>query len=274
MEGDGVGLSCRDRGGSGTPVVLLHGPAGHAGERDAVARALSPRRVVAAGRRGHGAMPTAAAHPHLVRAPVLVGTDPGGPDPNVQAEIGSWLGSWPAPFPSREAVVAFLGGECGRRALGRPPDWRSAAAAGGPRSDRDAIVGSPAENARHSFWDAWAGVTCPVLAALGQSGIIRPQDSGAMLRRHPGTAAVSVPGTGHDVPLERPDVLRQLRLEFLDEVAAHPAPDGPDHRTPCGPGGRPRTSAGVRQPAASARPRPVGARTPVGEFRPRLDAQA
>jgi pimeloyl-ACP methyl ester carboxylesterase len=40
---------CRDWGGSGPPVVLLHGLAGHSGEWDLVAEALSARfRVVAA----------------------------------------------------------------------------------------------------------------------------------------------------------------------------------------------------------------------------------
>lgn len=133
VERDGVRLSCRDWGGSGTPVVLLHGLAGHAGEWDAVARDLSPRhRVVAVDQRGHGAserrprnvsraayvadvvavleglglrrpvlvgqslgghtaMLAAAAHPGLFRALVLVEAGPGGPNPNVQAEIGGWL---------------------------------------------------------------------------------------------------------------------------------------------------------------------------------------
>ncbi|MET9934700.1 MULTISPECIES: alpha/beta fold hydrolase [unclassified Streptomyces] len=53
---EGVRIACRDRGGSGIPVVLLHGLAGHAGEWDPVARGLSPRhRVVAVDQRGHGA---------------------------------------------------------------------------------------------------------------------------------------------------------------------------------------------------------------------------
>lgn len=53
---DGVRLACRDFGGPGRPVVLLHGLAGHAGEWDAAARTLSPRyRVVTLDQRGHGA---------------------------------------------------------------------------------------------------------------------------------------------------------------------------------------------------------------------------
>ncbi|MFE5480974.1 alpha/beta fold hydrolase [Streptomyces sp. NPDC056527] len=267
VERDGVRLSCRDWGGSGPPVVLLHGLAGHAGEWDALARALSPRyQVVAVDQRGHGAserlprevsraayvadvvavleqldlhrpvligqslgghtaMLTAAAHPHLVRALVLVEAGPGGPNPNVQAEIGGWLDAWPTPFASRESAVEFLGG--GAVGEGWAAGLEERAGDWWPRFDRDVMVASLAENARRSFWDEWARVTCPVLAVLGQSGIIAPQESEAMLRRHPGTTAVSVPDTGHDVHLERPDVLRHLLREFLDGLAAHPASGQP-----------------------------------------------
>ncbi|MER5965160.1 alpha/beta hydrolase [Streptomyces sp. NPDC002057] len=53
---DGVRLVCRDWGGSGTDVLLLHGLAGHSGEWDATARLLrdSGHRVVALDQRGHG----------------------------------------------------------------------------------------------------------------------------------------------------------------------------------------------------------------------------
>lgn len=53
---DGVRLACRDWGGPGQPLLLLHGLAGHAGEWGALARCLSSRyRVVAVDQRGHGA---------------------------------------------------------------------------------------------------------------------------------------------------------------------------------------------------------------------------
>ncbi|MFI1654584.1 alpha/beta fold hydrolase [Streptomyces sp. NPDC020472] len=267
VERDGVRLSCRDWGGSGPSVVLLHGLAGHAGEWDDLARDLSRRhRVVAVDQRGHGAserlprdagraayvadavavieqlglrqpvlvgqslgghtaMLTAAAHPRLVRALVLVEAGPGGPNPNVQAEIGGWLDSWPAPFPSRNAAVDFLGG--GAVGEGWAAGLEERGGGWWPRFDRDVMVDSLAENARRSFWDEWARITCPVLAVLGQSGIIPPQESEAMLRQRPGATAVSVPGTGHDVHLERPDVLRRLIRDFLDELAAHPARERP-----------------------------------------------
>lgn len=91
---DGVRLVCRDSGGPGQPVVLLHGLAGHAGEWDRTAQRLSPRhRVIALDQRGHGASER---HPQDVsrdayvadviavldqlalRRPVLVGQSLGG----------------------------------------------------------------------------------------------------------------------------------------------------------------------------------------------------
>ena len=50
-----VELACRDFGGTGPPVLFLHGLAGHAGEWDATAEPLTASyRVLALDQRGHG----------------------------------------------------------------------------------------------------------------------------------------------------------------------------------------------------------------------------
>ncbi|WP_217210634.1 alpha/beta fold hydrolase [Streptomyces sp. AC550_RSS872] len=255
---DDVRISCRDWGGSGLPVVLLHGLAGHAGEWDAIARDLSPRyRVVAVDQRGHGAserrprdvsraayvadtvavleqlslrqpvlvgqslgghtaMLAAAAYPGLFRALVMVEAGPGGPNRDVQTEIGGWLDSWPRPFPSREAAVEFLGG--GPVGEGWAAGLVEQDGGWWPRFDRDVMVESLAEIAQRSFWDEWLRVACPALAVLGQSGIISSGEIDEMLRQRPETVALSVPGTGHDVHLERPDVLRHVLRGLLGNV--------------------------------------------------------
>lgn len=256
---DGVRLACRDRGGPGQPVILLHGLAGHAGEWDALARLLGPgRRVVTVDQRGHGAaerhpqdvsraayvsdaiavadqldlerpvligqslgghtaMLTAAAHPERVRALVLVEAAPGRADPNTPAKIGNWLDSWPKPFASHEAAVRFLGG--GRLGEGWAAGLEERDGGRWPRFDRDVMVGSITENARRSFWDEWSAVTCPTLVVLAQDGFIPPQEVDGMLRRRPATVGVSVPGAGHDVHLEQPEILCDLISGFLDEHA-------------------------------------------------------
>lgn len=261
VRGD-VRLHCRDWGGSGTPVVLLHGLAGHAGEWDAAARDLSGRhRVVAVDQRGHGAserrprdvsraafvadvvavldqldlrepvlvgqslgghtaMLTAAAHPGLLRALVMVEAGPGGSSPETAAQIGSWFDSWPAPFPSRAAAVEFLGG--GPVGEGWADGLEERDGGWWPRFDRRVMVDSLAEIARRDYWEEWAGITCPTLVVLGQSGIIAPEESGRMLRQRPETVAMSIPGTGHDLHLERPEALRETLHRFLRDVTERP----------------------------------------------------
>ncbi|WP_030751060.1 alpha/beta fold hydrolase [Streptomyces sp. NRRL S-31] len=255
---DGVRLVCRDWGGPGPAVVLLHGLAGHAGEWDGLARRLAGRfRVVAVDQRGHGAgerrpddvsraahvadvvtvagrlgldrpvlvgqslgghtaMLTAAAHPGLVRALVLVEAAPGDPDPTAPGTVGAWLDSWPVPFPSRRAAVSFFGGgpvgEGWAAGLERHEDgWR-------PRFDRDVMVASLAENARRSSRPEWRRVGCPTLAVFAQSSLIPERDVDAMLGQRPRTLSASVPGTGHDLHLERPEVLHGLLEGFLIDL--------------------------------------------------------
>ncbi|WP_031478527.1 alpha/beta fold hydrolase [Streptomyces bicolor] len=256
---DGVRLVCRDWGGPGRPVVLLHGLAGHAGEWDALARDLSSRyRVVAVDQRGHGsserrpgdvsraayvadvvalaerlalrrpvlvgqslgghtAMLTAAAHPALVHALVLVEAGPGGPNPDAPADIGAWLDSWPTPFPSREAAAAFLGG--GTVGAGWAAGLEERADGWWPRFDRDVMVRSLAENARRSFHREWGRIACPTLVVLAQSGIISGPEADEMLRLRPDTHAMSIPGTGHDLHLEQPGILHAALSEFLGGLA-------------------------------------------------------
>jgi pimeloyl-ACP methyl ester carboxylesterase len=161
-------------------------------------------------------MLTAAAHPDLFRGLILVEAAPGGPKPRVPQEIGAWLDSWPVPFPSREAAVPFFGGgpvgEGWAAGLERHEDgWR-------PRFDRDVMVASVAENARRSFRSAWRHVACPTLVVLAGSSFVPAADIDAMLGERPETRAVCLPGTGHDVHLERPGVLHGLLVDFFEDL--------------------------------------------------------
>jgi pimeloyl-ACP methyl ester carboxylesterase len=260
---DGVRISCRDWGGAGPPVVLLHGLAGHAGEWDTTSQRLRARhRVVAVDQRGHGAserhprdrsraayiadvvavldqlelhqpvlvgqslgghtaMLTATAHPELVRALVLVEAGPGGSSPEAVAEIGAWFDSWPTPFPSLEAAVKFLGG--GPVGEGWASGLEERDDGWWPRFDREVMVDSLSENARRAYWEEWTGIACLTLVVLGQSGIITPDESGRMLQQRPETAALSIPGTGHDLHLEQPDTLLEALGWFLHGLTEPPA---------------------------------------------------
>lgn len=83
------------------------------------------------------------------------------------------------------------------------------------------MVRSLADTACRSFWGEWERVTCPTLVVLARSGIIPALEIDVMLRLRPATTAVSVPRTGHDLHLERPDALYGALSEFLDAHAGH-----------------------------------------------------
>ncbi|MBT2441104.1 alpha/beta hydrolase [Streptomyces sp. ISL-36] len=168
---------------------------------------------------GHTAMLTAAAHPGRLLGLVLVEAGPGGPNPGVTEEIGGWLASWPVPFPTRDAAVRFLGG--GPVGEGWADGLERRERDGGgwwPRFDPDVMVRSLAENATRAFWSEWEAVDCPTLAVVAQNGIIEPAQFDGMVRRRPGLRAASVPGTGHDLHLERPDALHHVLTDFLGEL--------------------------------------------------------
>ncbi|MEU4100181.1 alpha/beta hydrolase [Streptomyces tanashiensis] len=164
---------------------------------------------------GHTALLTAAAHPGLPRALVLVEAGPGRAEPDVAEQIGGLLGAWPVPFPSREAAVAYLGD--GNRAIGEGWAGGLEERDGGfwPRFDPDVMVRSLDENSRRAFWGEWAAVDCPGLAVLGENGIIGGDEYAEMVRLRPALHGVSVPGAGHDVHLERPAVLGEVILDLV-----------------------------------------------------------
>ncbi|MFB7227081.1 alpha/beta fold hydrolase [Streptomyces fimicarius] len=149
---------------------------------------------------GLTALLTAAAHPEVCRALILIEAGPGGPNPGLPEQIGRWLDSWPVPFPDREAAEAFFGGGPAGRA------WAASLAPGPgglhPRVDRDVMVATVQENAHRDHWDAWDRVRCPVLVVRGENGTMKPKEAEQMRARHAATRTVVVPDAGHDAHLD------------------------------------------------------------------------
>ncbi len=155
------------------------------------------------------AMLTAARHPDLVRALVLVEAADGEPDPETPRRIERWLASWPLPFASRAEAAAFLGG--GPVGAGWAAGLEEREDGWWPRFEPDVMVRSIER------WDPrWDHVACPALVVRAENGIITAADAAEMTRRRPGTRVVTVAGAGHDVHLEAPEAVRDAITEFLD----------------------------------------------------------
>ncbi|MFE1266428.1 alpha/beta fold hydrolase [Streptomyces sp. NPDC058758] len=165
---------------------------------------------------GHAALLAAARRDPRVAGAVLVEAGPAGSTPEEVAGVAGWLRGWPVPFASREAAVAYFGGGCVGEGWADGLDERD----GGwwPRFDAGVLAASLDENAVRSWWEEWDAVDVPLLAVLGQHGIIDAEQWDGMARRQPGLRGVCLPGAGHDVHLERPDEVYGAVAAFLREV--------------------------------------------------------
>ncbi|MCO5970228.1 alpha/beta fold hydrolase [Actinoallomurus soli] len=257
---DGVRLLVRDHGGSGTPVVLLHGLAGHSGEWDETAAWLrEAHRVVVFDQRAHGASErcpadvSRAAYVSDVVAVIdalrlgralLVGQSLGGhtamlaaaarPDlvralVMIEAAPGDAAPGLPEDIENRLASwpVPFRSREAAVGFFGGGPVGTSWAAGLAerrdgwwPRFEPGFMVRSVAELSRRSFWPEWRMVRCPALVVLAESGMFPAGAAREIARDRPSTHVVTVPGAGHDVHLEKPEPVRAAITEFLRELGA------------------------------------------------------
>lgn len=158
-------------------------------------------------------MLAAAARPDLVHALVMIEAGPGGTAEDLPRDIGEWLASWPVPFPSREAAIAFFGG--GSVGWGWAAGLEERRDGWWPRFEPDLMVRSVAELSQRSFWPEWRQVTCRALVVLAESGMFSTDTAREIARGRPDTTVVTVPGAGHDVHLEQPEPVRAAITEFL-----------------------------------------------------------
>ncbi|MGW2623117.1 alpha/beta fold hydrolase [Micromonospora taraxaci] len=227
---DGLKLSYLDFGGSGIPLLALHGHYNEASAFAPLAEALAPRwRVIALDQRGHGESDRAesygrddyvadvdAFHRHLGVGPVpVLGHSLGGvnayqyagrhPD-RVSALIVEDIGAvvdcdWsfttrlPREAPSREALASALGAaapylECSFRQL--KDGW------GFSFDIDDTVTSQKALNGDH--WTDWVAVSCPTLLIRGtRSDELAADHAREMIARRPGSAQLVELPAGHVV---------------------------------------------------------------------------
>ncbi|WP_369196500.1 alpha/beta fold hydrolase [Streptomyces djakartensis] len=253
---DGTRLACTDHRPAdppgATPLLLLHGLAGHQGEWDALAAHLSAdgHRVVTYDARGHGASTrspadtTRAAHVQdavtvidtLDLAPVtLLGQSLGGHTALLLAashphlvtslilveagpggpapELPGRIARWLDSWPTPFASPGETAQFLGHEAWTRTLEHRRDG--WHPSFDRATMISTVAELATQAYWQDWARVTCPTLLVQAEHGTMRPDEPATMLTRRPQTRLVRIPHASHDVHLDQPARLHEAVRAFL-----------------------------------------------------------
>lgn len=142
----------------------------------------------------------------LVEAALVLCDTPGGySDPEVarlMAQRPAGRGAFAPSFADREPELAFLYREIQRSTPDRAPGGRPRAAAGPGAAPTDI-----APVIEHEI---------PILFVVGEEdSILPPAALEAMHRKLPGSEFALVPGAGHSVYFERPEVFNRLVIEFL-----------------------------------------------------------
>ena len=254
---DGTRIAYRDRPGPRTPVLLLHGLAGHLGEWDELAGRLlsSGHRVVSYDARGHGestrrpATVSRAAHVEdavaLLRElslgpAVVIGQSMGGHTAMLLAadhpglvrslvlveagpagphpELPAAIAGWLDGWPVPFASLAEATSFLGHEAWARGLEERADGRY--PRFDRDTLVETMTELAGRGYWPQWSRARCPTLVVRGASGTMSPDEAAQMVSRRPDAGLVVVPGAAHDVHLDQPGRLHTEIEKFLAAAAA------------------------------------------------------
>jgi pimeloyl-ACP methyl ester carboxylesterase len=255
---DGLNLAIVEFGGSGPPILLLHGLMGRATTWWAVAEWLIAHgRVLGLDARGHGrsdargpwttermaadaaevlagagpavvvghsmgglhGLVLAARYPELVRALVVEDMAVDFRGRSVD-DARAWFGALPQPFPSLSAVSRAFG-------RARPEFGAYMAECVQERADGYHLMARiehveevAAEWARADHREVLEAVGCPVLLIEADETVAPPGQMAEMADRIPDVRHVRVPGTGHLVHDGDPVAFRAAVERFLAEIAA------------------------------------------------------
>jgi pimeloyl-ACP methyl ester carboxylesterase len=175
--------------------------------------------VVALSMGGYVALTLALAHPELVRSLVLIGTGAGGPDrvpreQYVRDAFDDAMGLPPEEFGRRTMPYTFARGWPEQN----PDRFEQILAARLERPTSYETIEAHA-NACYGFYADGCDVEridVPALVIHGDEDLIVPVENGRMLaERLPNARYVELGGRGHNVPLEDPETLNRLVLDFL-----------------------------------------------------------
>jgi pimeloyl-ACP methyl ester carboxylesterase len=254
VERGGVGLAAWDYGGSGDPVLLLHGLAGHAREWDETASWLTrSHRVIAVEQRGHGRSQRSPSDmsraafvgdvvawlDHLSFAQAhIVGQSLGGHTAflvaaRCPARTSRLLVAEASPSPDPEAVevvrawldawpTPFPTRAAAVAYFGGESLWADAWASGLERRDdglhqafsTERLLVALAETEARSYWPEWTQVKAPTLIVRAERGMSE-ELAARMADSIPAATVVTIPKSGHDLHLEQPLAWRGAVEAFL-----------------------------------------------------------
>ncbi|MFB7877533.1 alpha/beta fold hydrolase [Nocardia sp. NPDC056064] len=242
-----------DEGGTGVPILLLHGLMGSARTwSDQLPWLRGYGHVYAVDAAGHGRVPPAeltteafvadlagltagigepmvivghsmgaihgwvfaATHPERVRALVVEDIAPDFTG-RTAAHWAELIHSWPQPFADEQAVLDYFGPVAGRYFL-----RAFTGSADGYRlhGEVDTFRAISEEWGTRDFWTEWKSLTMPTLLIEGEHTITPPGQMRTMAEVHPDAEYAWVEGAGHLVHDERPEEYRELVGGFLARV--------------------------------------------------------
>jgi pimeloyl-ACP methyl ester carboxylesterase len=154
----------------------------------------------------------AARHARLVKGLVVVEASPS-PDSDSADRVRQWLLTWPPTFPSREAALAFFGGES-LRARAWTNGLEHTAAGLKPAFDEESVLRAVNDSAHRDFWADWRRISCPTIVVRGESGLDKAEAE-AMANAIPLGQLATVANARHDVHLEQPEEFNRIVRDFL-----------------------------------------------------------
>lgn len=242
-----------DEGGTGVPILLLHGlmgsartwraqldwlrpfgrlytfdAAGHgrpappeltteafvADLATATAQITEPMVVIGHSMGGLHGWTFAATHPERVRALVVEDMAPDFRGRTAR-DWAEMIEAWPQPFPDQDAVLDFFGPVAGRYFLQAFTHGPDGYRLhGAVRTFRDISE----EWGTRDFWSQWDAVRVPALLIEGEHTITPPGQMRRMAADHPMARHVLVPDAGHLVHDDQPAAYRAEVTRFLSEV--------------------------------------------------------